>query len=61
MTKQEVQEFIRVTHGKGDEWTEEQVLDVYGNWTLEKAIEDRLTCLEMHAKNLAIAKEHGLL
>nr|DAP54271.1 MAG TPA: Nif11 domain [Caudoviricetes sp.] len=61
MTKQEAQEFIERMQEAGDDWTEELVMDVYGNDSLEDATRDRLSLLEMQAQNLVIAKEHGLL
>ena len=56
MRKEEAYKFVEYMNSYGDEWTEEMVLDVYGKWTLEKAINDRLSCLEMHKKNIEIAK-----
>ena len=41
MTKSEAEIFIDEMESIGDIWTVEQVMDVYGNDTLEKALEDR--------------------
>ena len=41
MTKTEILEFIEEMNAIGDEWTEEQVKNVYGSFTLEDAIQDR--------------------
>lgn len=41
MTKSEAEIFIDEMESIGDVWTVEQVMDVYGNDTLEKALEDR--------------------
>ena len=41
MKKTEVNEFIEQMGAIGDEWTEEQVKDVYGNHSLEDALADR--------------------
>lgn len=41
MKKKDVQEFIEEMEAIGDEWTPEQVEDVYGDSTLEEALADR--------------------
>lgn len=41
MTKQEIEIFINEMKPIGDEWTDEQVKDVYGNSSLADAISDR--------------------
>ena len=41
MTKSEAEIFIDDMESIGDVWTVEQVMDVYGNDTLEKALEER--------------------
>lgn len=41
MTKSEAEIFIDEMESIGDVWTVEQVMDVYGNDTLEKVLEDR--------------------
>lgn len=45
MTKSETAEFIEPLEEIGDVWTEEQVLDVYGDYSLEDAISDRKTSI----------------
>lgn len=41
MTKAEIETFIKTMGNIGDEWTSEQVRDVYGDSTLEDAIAER--------------------
>ena len=41
MTKSEAEIFIDEMESIGDVWTVEQVMDVYGNVTLEMALKDR--------------------
>lgn len=41
MKKSEAEIFVDEMESMGDVWTEEQVLDVYGNNTLEEALEER--------------------
>lgn len=41
MTKQEIKAFIDEMKPIGDEWTEEQVEDVYGKLPLAEALVDR--------------------
>lgn len=41
MTRSEAEIFIGEMEPIGDVWAVEQVMDVYGNDTLEKALEDR--------------------
>ena len=41
MTKSEAEIFIDEMESIGDVWTVEQVMDVYGNVTLERALKDR--------------------
>lgn len=41
MTKQEIQEFIERMEEIGDQWSEDQVADVFGNSTLEEALKER--------------------
>ena len=43
MTEQEKQAFIEEMEAIGDEWTLEQVEDVYGDSSLEEALTDRKT------------------
>lgn len=41
MKKKEIGKFIEEMESIGDEWTPEQVEDVYGDSTLEEALADR--------------------
>ncbi len=41
MKKEDIAAFIEAMQEIGDEWTPEQVEDVYGNITLEEALADR--------------------
>ena len=41
MNKKEIDIFIEEMKSIGDEWTPEQVKDVYGDYSLEDAIADR--------------------
>ncbi len=41
MNKNDIMTFIEEMEAIGDEWTEEQVKDVYGNSSLSDAISDR--------------------
>ena len=41
MNKKEIETFIEEMEMIGDEWTPEQVEDVYGNSSLEEALADR--------------------
>ena len=41
MKKKDINAFIEEMEEIGDEWTPEQVEDVYGNSTLEEALADR--------------------
>lgn len=45
MKKNEIDIFIEEMGNIGDEWTPEQVEDVYGNTTLEDALSDRKSSL----------------
>lgn len=45
MKKQDVAEFIEEMESLGDIWTPEQVEDVYGDSTLDKALADRKSSL----------------
>ena len=45
MKKRDVDVFIEEMEEIGDVWTPEQVEDVYGNSTLEDALEDRKSSL----------------
>lgn len=41
MTNKEIAIFIEEMESIGDEWTPEQVKDVYGEYTLDEALADR--------------------
>jgi len=45
MNKTEINTFIEEMEAIGDEWTPEQVEDVYGDSTLEEALSDRKSAL----------------
>ena len=45
MNKTEINTFIEEMEAIGDEWTPEQVEDVYGDSTLEEALADRKSAL----------------
>ena len=45
MKKKDITTFIEEMEAIGDEWTPEQVEDVYGESTLEEALEDRKSSL----------------
>lgn len=45
MNKKDVDSFIKEMEAIGDEWTPKQVEEVYGNASLEEALEDRKTSL----------------
>lgn len=45
MNKTDIATFIEQMEEIGDEWTPEQVKDVYGNSTLEEALADRKASL----------------
>lgn len=51
MTKQEINIFINEMKPVGDEWTEEQVEDVYGNTSLADALADRKAALGQFMDN----------
>ena len=48
MKKKDIATFIEEMKAIGDEWTSEQVEDVYGSSTLEEALSDRKTSLGMY-------------
>ena len=52
MTKTEILTFIEEMESIGDIWTEEQVMDVYGDDSLEAALKDRKSVLGMFFDNL---------
>lgn len=45
MNKNEINSFIEEMEAIGDEWTPEQVEDVYGDSTLDEALADRKSAL----------------
>ena len=45
MKKKDITTFIEEMEAIGDEWTPEQVEDVYGDSSLDEAIEDRKSSL----------------
>ena len=47
MKKSEAEIFVDEMESMGDVWTEEQVLDLYGNNTLEEALEERKASMEI--------------
>ena len=53
MTEAEINTFIKVMEEHGDIWTVDQVIDVYGNSTLEDAIKTRLTNIGTRNMNIA--------
>lgn len=46
MKKKDIDAFIEEMEYIGDEWTPEQAEDVYGDSTLEEALEDRKSSVE---------------
>lgn len=53
MTDIEIQTFIETMEELGDQWTPEQVKEVYNDYTYEAAIAERRREWEMYQKNLA--------
>lgn len=47
MKKKEINTFIEEMEAIGDKWTPEQVEDVYGDSSLEDALEDRRSSLDL--------------
>ena len=47
MTRSEIDIFIEEMEEIGDEWTPEEVENVYGDSTLEEALKDRRTSMGM--------------
>ena len=61
MNNQEINEFIEKMEEVGDVWTEEQVNDVYGDWSFEDALADRQSSLD-HMSDISVKKsENGLV
>lgn len=52
MTKTEINYFIEEMGLIGDLWTEEQVENVYGNRSLEEALNERKAAVDMHLNNI---------
>lgn len=55
MDKKDIKKFIKEMAKIGDDWTEEQVEDVYGDKDLDEALEDRNTLVDMHLNNIVKA------
>lgn len=53
MTDIEIQTFIETMEELGDQWTPEQVKEVYNDYAYEVAISERRREWEMYQKNLA--------
>ena len=53
MNKSEMEFFIEEMSSIGDEWTLEQVEECYGDSTLEDALENRRSLVNMHLGNIA--------
>lgn len=51
MTKQEIKIFINEMKPIGDEWTEEQVEDIYGGSSLADALADRKATIGQFVDN----------
>ena len=47
MNKMEINEFIESMEEMGDIWSAEEVERVYGDSTLDEAIDDRMSCLDI--------------
>ncbi len=47
MNKTEVNTFIETMEEHGDLWTEQQVLDIYGDDSLEDALSDRMKSISI--------------
>ena len=58
MNKKEINEFIEEMESIGDIWTEEQVKDVYGNKTLEEALLERKSEVDLFLSSIAKAFLH---
>ena len=56
MTTMEAKEFIKKSKEKNDIWDEQQVIDVFGNMSLNNALSVGLTELEMFNENIVKAK-----
>lgn len=58
MTKAEILAFIEEMESIGDDWTEEQVQDVYGSFSLAEALKDRKTSVGMEMNALATVAQY---
>lgn len=56
MTTMEAKEFIKKSKEKNDIWDEQQVIDVFGNMSLNNALSVRFKELEMFNENIVKAK-----
>ena len=56
MTTMEAKEFIKKSKEKNDIWDEQQVIDVFGNMSLNDALSVRFKDLEMFNENIVKAK-----
>ena len=56
MTTMEAKEFIKKSKEKNDIWDEQQVIDVFGNMSLNDALSVRFKELEMFNENIVKAK-----
>ena len=56
MTTMEAKEFIKKSKEKIDIWDEQQVIDVFGNMSLNDALSVRFKELEMFNENIVKAK-----
>lgn len=56
MTTMEAKEFIKKSKEKNDIWDEQQVIDVFGNMSLNDALSVRFKELEMFNENTVKAK-----
>ena len=54
MTKTEINEFIETMGEIGDEWTSEEVERVYGNKSLQDALNDRKACVAKFAVGIDV-------
>jgi len=56
MTTMEAKEFIKKSKEKNDIWDEQQVIDVFGNMSLNNALSVGFKELEMFNENIVKAK-----
>lgn len=56
MTTMEAKEFVKKLKEKNDIWEEQQVIDVFGNMSLNDALSVRFKELEMFNENIVKAK-----